>query len=235
VKKLAIMQPYFFPYIGYFQLINAVDTFVVYDNIEFTKKGWFNRNRLLLNNKVEYFTINIKKDSDYLDVRDRVISPVYFEKGMPKILRQIEQSYKKAPFFETVFPLIREIFEYREYNLFGYIYHSILRLVHHFGLSTEVLMSSTIPIDHTLRGKWKIFEICRCLSAGHYVNPIGGTALYSKSDFLEKGIILSFISTKPFVYHQFGDEFVPNLSIIDVMMFNSLERIRTLLDEYELV
>ncbi len=233
--KLAVMQPYFFPYIGYFQLINAVDTFVVYDNIEFTKKGWFNRNRLLLNGRVDYFTINIKKDSDFLDVRDREISPVYFDKEMPKILRQIEQSYKKAPLFETVFPLIREIFEFQEYNLFRYIFNSILRLIRYFDLATEVVISSTIPIDHTLKGKWKLFEICHGLSAGHYINPIGGTALYAKSDFLEKDIILSFISTKPLVYNQFGNEFVPNLSIIDVMMFNSRETIRSFLDEYELV
>ncbi len=75
--KLAIMQPYFFPYIGYFQLINTVDEFVVYDNIEFTKKGWINRNRILVNGKDEYITLPIKKDSDFLHVKDRFLAETW--------------------------------------------------------------------------------------------------------------------------------------------------------------
>ena len=233
--KIAIMQPYFFPYIGYFQLINAVDTFVVYDNIEFTKKGWFNRNRLLFNGTIDYFTINIKKGSDFLDVRDREIAPVYFEKELPRMLRQIGQSYRKAPCFDTVFPLIRGILEHEEYNLFKYIHATILNLIRHLDLTTEVVVSSTIPIDHSLKAERRLFEICRHFSAEHYINPIGGMALYPKEDFLEQNIRLSFISTRPLEYPQLGDAFVPNLSIIDVMMFNPTEKIRQFLDEYELI
>jgi hypothetical protein len=101
--KLAIMQPYIFPYIGYFQLINTVDKFVVYDNIQFTKKGWINRNRILINGKEEYITLPLKKDSDYLNIDQRVLSDV-FKEQRNKILRKINESYKKAPGFKTAFP-----------------------------------------------------------------------------------------------------------------------------------
>lgn len=232
--KLAIMQPYFFPYIGYFQLINAVDKFIIYDNVEFTKKGWINRNKLLFEGKEAYFTINIKKDSDFLDVVEREISPTYFKKEMPKIIRKIKQNYKRAPYFEFVYPVIEDIFLYEETNLFNYIFNSIKKVIEFLEIETELIVSSSIPIDHSLKNKYRIFAFCEYFNIFNYINPIGGKKIYTKEEFAEKGIDIKFLSTNKIEYKQFGDTFVPNLSIIDIMFFNSKERIQELLKQYKL-
>src|SRR2546428_11706595 len=106
MKSLAIMQPYFLPYVGYFQLINAADLFIVYDNVKYTKKGWINRNRFLLNGKDAVFSIPLKKDSDSRDIRDREISPGF---NKSKLLNQIREAYRRSPHFERDFALVRRI------------------------------------------------------------------------------------------------------------------------------
>ena len=221
---IAVMQPYFLPYIGYFQLIKTVDKFVVYDNIEFTKKGWINRNRILVNGKDEYFTLPLKKDSDYLHIdKRRLADLVEVEKN--KILRKITACYKKAPFFEIVFPLVEKLFNEKEDNLFKFIYNSLLVVCRYLGISTEFIVSSSLPIDHQLKAQDKVISICKALNATHYINPIGGVELYSNKAFEENDIKLSFIKSGQLNYQQFQDEFIPWLSILDVMMFNSKEKI----------
>lgn len=232
--KLGIMQPYFFPYIGYWQLINAVDKFVVYDNIQFTKSSWIRRNRILLNGKDKLFTLPIKKDSDYLDVRDRYLSDKY-ENDRQKLINQIKVAYDKAPQFDASFPIIEECINYDNDNLFEYIYHSIIKMVEYLGINTEIIISSNINMDHSLHNKYRVMEICKVLEADIYINPIGGVGLYDKDDFLINGIDLKFVHTNNFKYKQYENEFVPNLSIIDVMMFNSVDEIQKMLEQYELI
>lgn len=229
--KIAIMQPYFLPYIGYFQLINAVDVFVVYDNIQYTKKGWFNRNRFLQNGKDAYFTIPLKKDSDYLNVVDRTVA-LDFNKN--KLLNQLREAYKKAPHFLQGFSFFEECVQHDESNLFKYIYYSITKVVEVLDIQTRIIVSSSIDIDHSLRAQDKVLAICKALNADTYFNPIGGVELYSKENFEENGVKLHFINSEPLEYKQFkNDEFVPWLSIIDVMMFNDLENIKKMLQNYE--
>lgn len=230
--RLAIMQPYFMPYIGYWQLLSAVDSFVVYDNIQYTKKGWINRNRFLLNGRDELFSIPLKKDSEYLDVVQRAVA-VDFNRG--KLLNQFEASYRKAPFFEAVFPLVTSIIKAESRNLFEFLHHSIRLTAAFLDVTTPVVISSTIAIDHSLRGQDKVIALCKAMKADHYINAIGGQALYTRPSFEAQGITLSFIKTRPVAYAQFGAAFVPNLSIIDVMMFNSKEVIREMLGEYDLI
>jgi len=228
------MQPYFFPYIGYFQLINAVDKFVIYDNIQFTKKGWFHRNRLLVNGKEKIFTLPIKKDSDYLDVNKRILADNK-DIIIGKTLRIIKQSYVKAPYFKEVYPLFEEIFNYNNNkNLFEYIYNSVLKLKDYLEIDTEIIISSKIPIKHELKGQDKVIEIVKELKGNIYINSIGGQNLYDKRIFAKNDIDLQFIESKPVIYNQFGDKFIPWLSIIDVMMFNSIEQIQKFLNEYNL-
>lgn len=231
--KAAIMQPYFLPYLGYWQLINAVDCFVIYDNIQFSKKGWFNRNYILIDGERKLFTIPLRKDSDYLDVRERDLSEDSM-KGIRRILAQIENSYARAPYFDTVFPLIKRIFLYEGKNLFHYIYYSINELVNYLNIKTEIVISSGINIDHSLKGKDKVIKIVKTLGADQYINPIGGIDLYSKKEFEDSGIQLSFLESEVPSYQQFNHEFVSHLSIIDILMFNSKNRIITMLDEYKL-
>jgi hypothetical protein len=231
--KLAIMQPYFLPYIGYFQLINAVDEFVVYDNIEFSKKGWINRNRILVNGKDSYISVPLKKDSDYLDVKDRYLAEIWSSERN-KMLNKINSSYRKSPNFNSIYPLIEECIMFEERNLFKFILNSFNLVKKYLGIHTPLLTSSTISIDHELRAEKKVIEICKAMSADHYINPITGKVLYRKEVFGEKEIALSFLECKASAYPQFGNTFVPRLSIIDVMMFNSKERINEMLKEYEI-
>lgn len=227
--RLAIMQPYFFPYIGYFQLMNAVDEFVVYDNIEFTKKGWISRNRILVNGKDSYITLTLKKDSDYLHVKDRCLAETWqFDKI--KLLNRIRESYKKAPEFNSVLPLIEQCLLYEESNLFKFIFNSLNLIREFLSIQTNLIISSTIPIDHLLKSESKVIAICKIRNASIYINPIGGTSLYSKEKFRSQGIGLSFLKSNEHTYNQLNDNFVPWLSIIDVMMFNSKERLNTLLN-----
>ena len=231
--KAAIMQPYFFPYIGYFQLIAAVDLFIVYDNIKYTKKGWINRNRMLQNGRSVMFSLPLKRDSDYLDVHARELAGDF---NRDKLLNQFKGAYQRAPYFGSTLPLVEQIVRDDNANLFRYLYHSIARTCEHFGITTEIRISSGIAIDHQLKNQDKVLAFCEAVGASTYVNTIGGMELYSKETFREKGIELKFIQSKPFEYPQFGDAFVPWLSIIDVMMFNPLDTIRTCIStNYELL
>ena len=233
IVKVGIMQPYFFPYIGYFQLIQAVDKFIIYDNIQYTKKGWINRNRFLQNGKDVVFSIPLKKDSDFLDVKDREIS-ADFKKD--KLLNQLREAYRRAPYFAQAFPLIEQIVQYGNMNLFSFIYNSILNVCEHLGIGTDIVVSSSVQIDHSLKNQDKVLALCEAAGATTYVNAIGGMELYSEETFKEKGIDLKFIRSKPFEYRQFGNEFVHWLSIIDVMMFNPLDAIQTCIStNYELI
>lgn len=231
--KIGIMQPYFFPYIGYLQLIKAVDVFIVYDNIKYTKKGWINRNRLLQNGKDVMFSLPLKRDSDFLNVNERELAPGF---NRDKLLNQIRGAYWRAPYFEPTFLLCERIVRYEDTNLFRFLHNSIVATCKHLNIDTEIKVSSEISIDHDLKNQDKVLALCKAVGANTYVNAIGGMDLYSKETFREKGIELKFIKSMPFVYPQFVDEFIPWLSIIDVMMFNPLDTIRTCLSiNYELI
>ncbi len=231
--RLAIMQPYFFPYIGYFQLIGTVDLFILYDNIKYTKKGWINRNRMLQNGKDVIFSLPLKRDSDYLDVSERELAADF---NRDKLLNQFIGAYQRAPYFDQTFPLVEQIVRHEEKNLFRFLHHSIVNTCEHLGITTEIKMSSDIAIDNLLKTQEKVLALCKAAGASTYVNAIGGVKLYSKEMFQEKGIDLKFVQSKPFEYPQFGNEFVPWLSIIDVMMFNPLDMIQACIStNYELI
>jgi hypothetical protein len=227
------MQPYFLPYVGYFQLINVADVFLVYDNIKYTKKGWINRNRILQNGKDVMISLPLKGDSDNLDVHERELAADF---NREKMLNQIKGSYKRAPYFESTVALLEQIIHYDDKNLFRFLHYSIVRTCEHLGITTQIKISSDVPIDHKLKNQDKVLALCEAIGARTYVNASGGLDLYSKETFREKGIELKFIQSKPFEYPQFEDAFVPWLSIIDVMMFNPLDEIRTCIrTNYELI
>lgn len=231
--KLAIMQPYFFPYIGYYQLIAAVDLFIVYDNIQYTKKGWINRNRMLQNGKDVMFSLPLKNDSDYLDVCERELAADF---NRDKLLNQVKGAYRRAPYFAEIFPLVEQVVRHEDTNLFRYLHHSIVRTCEHLGITTEIRVSSDIAIDHDLKNQDKVLALCEAVGASTYVNAIGGRDLYSKETFQEKGVDLKFIHSKPFEYPQLCGAFVPWLSIIDVMMFNPLDAIQAgISNKHELI
>ncbi len=228
------MQAYIFPYIGYFQLINSVDEFIIYDNIQYTKKGWINRNRILSNGKDKLITVPLKKDSDYLNIFDRELSSNWGN-DRKKLLNIIRESYRKALFFDDVYPLIERSLLYEENNLFKFIVNTLEVINGYLGIKTPIVTSSTIEIDHTLTSKEKVIALCKERGADVYVNPIGGVELYSKEAFKNEDLELFFIKSDNIVYEQFKNDFIPWLSIIDVMMFNSKEEINKYLNSYSLI
>jgi hypothetical protein len=230
--KLGIMQPYFLPYIGYWQLLNAVDKYIVYDNIEYSV-GWINRNRFLQSGKDGLFTIPLKKDSDYLNICERRISDSF---DKPKLMRRLKNSYFNAPYFDDAFPVVEKIINFGSDNLFYYLLESIKEICSYLMIdASKIIISSAVHIDHSLRSEQKVMALCKELKADEYYNAIGGIGLYDKNEFACQGIDLKFLKTNLIEYKQFYNEFVPSLSIVDVMMFNSVEVIIEMLKEYELV
>jgi len=227
---IAIMQPYLFPYIGYWQLINVVDKFVIYDDVNFINKGFINRNKILVQNKPHQFTLELVSAS-----QNKLINQIQIGNNSKKILLTIEQSYKKSPFFNIVFPLIKDVLNQNEKNLSKFIGYSLKKISDYLNIETNFIYSSEIKKNNHLKKQDKIIDICQKLNATHYINPINGKALYDRKLFTENGIKLNFIQTKSFKYQQFNSEFKSFLSIIDVMMFNNKDHIKSLLNLFELV
>jgi len=231
--KLAIMQPYLFPYIGYFQLINTVDKFVIYDDVSFIKQGWINRNRILVAGQPQYFSIPVKDRSSFKLIREIEISNNLDWRS--KILRSIEFSYKKTPCFNEVFPIIEKVFCLQTDFISELAAKSITTICEYLDIYTQFVDTSSIYQNSNLKGAERVLDICQRENTSEYINPIGGIELYSKDTFLKKSISLHFIKTNFFVYPQLRNEFVPWLSIIDVLMFNSREKVRGFLKEFELI
>jgi hypothetical protein len=228
------MQPYFLPYIGYMQLMSAVDTFILYDDVSFINRGWINRNKLLINGQEHLFTIPLKDAS-----QNKRINEVHLAddpKWRSKLLKTIEQGYRKAPYYQTVMPLTEKIINFTTDSIADLVHFSLVELNQYIGLTTRLVASSSIYSNVALKAQERILDICRQESATGYINPIGGTELYDKSAFLTVGIKLNFIKAKQVEYPQFSrNHFIPWLSILDVLMFNDIASVRALLGEYELV
>lgn len=233
-NSIAIMQPYFLPYLGYFQLINAVNTFVVYDNIKYTKKGWINRNRMLLNGRDALFTIPLASSSDYLPVNQKFLASDYSH-FKDKTLERIKAAYRKAPYFGTIYPVMEMIFSYGNRNLFDFIFYSIRVILDLLEVKTRLVISSSLPVGEDNKGVDKVLAICNTLRASTYINPIGGVELYTGKEFRDCGINLYFHNMQVVPYDQDTNNFISHLSIMDVLMYNSLEQVKRMLQQYALV
>lgn len=232
MKTVSIMQPYFFPYIGYWQLLTAADQFIIYDNIQYTKKGWINRNRFLQNGKDQLFILPLKSDSDYLDVAQRVLSPDFNRK---KLISQLSNAYRRAPFYKENFPLIEDIILFEQGNLFEYILNSVRKTADYLEMETQITVSSDVQIDHSMKAQDKVIALCKAVNADTYVNPPGGMELYSEAAFENAGLSLSFLKPDSITYQQFDNEFQAALSIIDVLMFNTRRETINLTHAYKLI
>ncbi|MEZ0539169.1 WbqC family protein [Fibrella arboris] len=236
---LAIMQPYVLPYIGYIQLMHSVDTFVFYDDVAFINRGWVNRNRLLVHGKEYLFTIPLKEASQNKLIRE--IELASDPKWRGKLLKTIEQSYRKAPQYTTVMPMTERIVNFQagtqsSVSVADYIFHSFTELTAHLGITTRLVASSTIYENSHLKAQERIVDICRQEGADRYINPIGGTELYNQSAFDPIGCELRFIQPHRITYPQTGGTaFVPWLSILDLLMNLEAEAIRPLLSKFDLI
>ena len=232
--RLGLMQPYFMPYIGYWQRIKAVDKHVIYDDVNYIKNGWMNHNRILLNGKEYLFNIPLLGASP-----NKLINEVEVNnnpKLQGKMLRTLEQAYKKCEYFNDSMQCLERIITSTETNLASYLEFQIRELCKYMGITTEIVMSSCIEKNNSLKGQDKVIAICKSQKVDEYYNAHSGAHLYSKEEFAEEGIRLVFIRDKASItYRQKSEEFIPALSIIDVIMNCSKEEIGHLLDDYELL
>jgi hypothetical protein len=228
--NLAVMQPYLFPYIGYWQLISAVDTFVIYDDVNFIKQGYINRNNILQNQKPHLFTLELIGASS-----NKKINEIKIGSNSNKLLRTIKQNYSKAPFYKNVSNVIEEILNNEEKELSKFLGFSLVKISEYLNIDTKFLYSSDIKNDKTFKAQDRLIEISKTLNVTGYINTIGGIELYDKEVFSQNDINLSFLKSSEISYKQFNNEFIPNLSIIDILMFNSKDNIKNMLTQFELI
>jgi hypothetical protein len=231
---LGIMQPYFLPYIGYFQLLAAVDHFILLDDVSFIKKGWIHRNRLLLQNQPHLFSIPVQHVSQNRKIIDtRIIDENTWKS---KLEKTVALGYKRAPQFKVVFPLFQEIIHSPILDISEFVAHSIRQVAGFLGIATPISTASTChPNMLDKKGEERILEICIRERADTYINPIGGIELYHEESFRGHGINLKFHRAIALEYPQFGGEFVPFLSILDHLMFCDKALISDHLQAYKIV
>jgi hypothetical protein len=232
--KLALMQPYFFPYLGYFQIISACDLFVIYDDVQFIKGGWINRNRILINGEAQYITLPLEKDHLSKKINERRFT-TGFEREKEAIRRKLEAAYREAPFYADTMAMVRGCFDCKERNVAGFLTNVLTLCCRHLQIATPIRLASELPRNSDGRGEERVIEINKALGADHYINPPGGKELYNKQTFANAGITLSFLQPREIRYSQGAGNFMPWLSILDVLMFNSIEDTRTMLGSYDLV
>lgn len=230
MKKIAIMQPYLFPYIGYFQLLKSVDEFVIYDDVQHIKRGWINRNNYLINGEKRLLTVSLEGAST-----SKLINEINVQDDFINYKKSIFMAYAKAPYFNEVAAVVNEVCGFEDRNLAKFIAHSLHVIADYLKIGTPLIFSSELNNNKALRGQDKIIEICKLRDARQYINPIGGREIYDRSKFDGSGIILNFIRPIITPYTQYKSEFIPGLSIIDVLMFNAPSKVSIMLDQYELL
>lgn len=230
--KLAIMQPYFFPYLGYFQLIHAIDTFVAYDDVAYIKQGWINRNYILTGRKPARFTVPVAAASSFCRICDTKTVLVNWQK---KFLRSIQQAYVTAPMFHKVYTLVESVVMQKPSSIAELALTSITAVMNYICLERTIRPTSRIYTDSGLKGQARILDICQKERADTYINLPGGRKLYEREAFAAQGVTLCFLQPGEVHYQQFGSDFIPNLSILDVLMFNEPEEVCRLLQTYIIV
>jgi hypothetical protein len=234
MDRIAIMQPYFFPYIGYYQLVASVDQFVFCDDVDYITQGWISRNKILIHGKAKYVTIPCKKASQnkiLLEVKHALT-----DKKRKKLTRKIQMSYGKAPFFDAVFAIFKRVLNSDSETMADLAIKSIRETSRYLKLDTLFNRSSETYENNGFDMSDRIINICKTEKKGNYINSIGGKKLYDKGYFKGNGINLFFLESQNVEYEQFNNDYVPCLSIIDVMMFNSPEKIRNdFLQFYKLI
>ena len=229
------MQPYLFPYIGYFQLINKVETFILFDNVQYVKRSWINRNRLRNSEEsADFFTLPVEHSSDYKDIVDKRIHEAEFIRFKSKLINRVKINYARANYFIEGLEILESCLSHESNNLFEFLHNSILKILDYLSIDTTILISSGVSIDHNLKAQKKVLEICKKLGCTEYWNVYAGYKLYDFKHFDRYGIELNFIEPNHnILYDQTGANFIPDLSILDVIMNNSKDQIKYLLEEYK--
>jgi hypothetical protein len=228
---VAIMQPYFFPYVGYFQLMAAVDHFVIYDDAQYMKGGWLNRNRLLYRGQAHWWTRAVQRADYRLPIFKRSYA---VDRGTAPLIAQMNSYYAQAKHFTTTSELVRPLLEYEETNVALYNERLLARTASHLGLTCSFIRSSSLDVGES-QAQGRVIRMCKALGATQYVNMIGGRDLYAAEAFDAAGIELSFLRPTLTPYQQFGAPFVPGLSIVDALMFNEQVSVSTMCTNFTLI
>ncbi len=230
---LAIMQPYIFPYLGYYQLVSAVDEFVFFDDVNYINKGWINRNQLLQQNRPLKFSVPLVEASQNKMINEIAL---YDYIGWRKsFLKTVEMNYKKAPYFQFVFKWLNDFLFLKDYLLINDLAaESIMSVAGLLELPTQFKYSSSLDYKSDANnGEQKVIKICKLLGGERYINPTNGRDLYNKEHFNASNIQLKFMNMQEINYLQFkAHQFVPHLSIIDVLMFNGQDQTTQLLNKF---
>lgn len=239
---LGLMQPYLFPYLGYFQLMDCVDIYVFCGNYQYIKNGWINRNRIFTNakeNETNYFSFSVAKDHYAKNINQRYYSNL--KNDCDKLKRQLFQIYKKASNFEEAYGLVENILGFQNNNVAYFNMNASYKIAEYLGIKTRITCTDIIEEDffwenfNQLDNENRVIYICKYFDENSYVNAINGMSLYQKEHFREKGIDLGFIKMDKVVYPQFKGRFVSSLSILDVIMHNKVPDIKELLNRYQIV
>lgn len=233
MKTIAIMQPYFLPYLGYFQLIAAVDKFVVLDDVNFIQRGWINRNRMLMNGAPHLFTLPLRGASQNRLICD--LELVDDGAWRNKLLRTLHQAYGRAPYYAQVSGMLDDMLGFPSVRLDLFLLHSLQLVMRYLGLDTALEPTSRSYGNAGLSGEQRIIDICRREGASDYINPIGGVGLYQGAHFEREGIALHFLQSRPVIYPQGKNQHISGLSIIDVLMYNAPVAVQHLLKEKDLL
>jgi WbqC-like protein family len=231
MKTISIMQPYLFPYLGYYQLLQVADKFIFLDDVNFIVRGWINRNRIYSPQGPQSFTVPLTQASQNRRIRE--ISVHEDEGWRPKLFRTLDHTYRKAPYFNQVFPLVTEVLNLKQRTIAEVAEASVIQVMRYLGREPQIARSSEYELPEA-RGEARILGLCLAEAADRYVNAIGGVDLYSPDTFRQHDIELKFIKMHPVTYPQFSGSSTEPLSIIDVLMFNSVEAVGQMLEAYEL-
>ena len=225
--KLALMQPYFFPYIGYFQLIHEVDLFVFFDDVTFIRRGWINRNQILARGVPTYFTIPVRRAGTSKAINKTVVYQEHLPRWKRKFLRTLRESYSGSPNLRRVTDLVEEVLSYGDQHVALLAQRSVIAICELLDLKVDFLLSSRDFPPSAARGVERVIEICRAAGAPNYVNAPGGRSLYDPSRFAQDGLALSFLEPNIENYPQRAEHFFPRLSILDLILNVDLEHARS--------
>lgn len=214
--KLAVMQPYFMPYLGYWQLLAAVDRFVVLDDVAFIQRGWVNRNRILVNGESHLFTLPLRSASQNRRINELELA--VDASWLRRFRSTLRQSYQRAPYFEETSALLDPILNKCSDLLLPLLLDSIHAVAGHLEIGTSLALASALDPDRRNHGQERILDLCRRENATAYYNLPGGKALYDSEAFQRAGILLRFVEPEQARYPQSSGQWTPWLSIIDVMM-----------------
>jgi len=232
--RIAIMQPYLFPYLGYFQLMHAADKFLLLDDVNYINRGWVNRNNILVNDKPFRFTLPLQKVSQHKKINETMIAAD--EKWKKKFMATLQAAYHQSPYFDEVFEMIKSIITSGELSLSIFLQNSLEKIVAYIGMETPMISVGSAETASSLKGQERILDLCLANKAEEYINLPGGKSLYNPVEFTNRNVRLLFIEPHFPVYTQPRQQaFVPGLSIIDILMNNSRESVLAMIKDYDIV